>query len=179
MLSGLLIGLPAGLHLARTTTFAVVKSGTAAPGRSTIRDVFLVLEVAVAIVVLVVAATFLKSFNDTRTMDPGFKREGVLLAAYDLRSRASDIPPDRAIDFAARLLDRLRSTPGIRPRRSPRSCRSTSTARRRDRVAVEGHVRTDGVARSGADEHRHARLLRDDGDWFCRGLGLRRPSRHG
>ena len=36
-----------------------------------------------------------------------------MLASYDLRTRASAIPPDRSIDFAARLLDRLRSTPGI------------------------------------------------------------------
>jgi predicted permease len=146
VLSGLLIGLPAGLHLARTTTFTVVKSGTAAPGRSTIRDVFLVLEVAVAIVVLVVAATFLKSFNDTRTTDPGFKREGVMLAAYDLRTRASAIPPERSIDFADRLLDRLRSTPGI-------EAAAISTVVPLDihgspsrSVAVEGHVRPDAVA---------------------------------
>jgi len=124
----------------------VVKSGTAAPGRSTIRDVFLVLEVAVAIVVLVVAATFLKSFNDTRTTDPGFKREGVMLAAYDLRTRASAIPPERSIDFAARLLDRLRSEPGV-------EAAAISTVVPLDihgspsrSVAVEGDVRPDAVA---------------------------------
>ncbi len=145
LLSGLLIGLPAGLHLARTTTFAVVKAGTAAPGRSTIRDVFLVLEVAVAIVVLVVAATFLKSFNDTRTVDPGFRREGVLLAAYDLRSRVSEIPADRAIDFSARLLDRLRAMPGVEAAAIALAVPLDIHGSSSRSLRVEGHARTDGT----------------------------------
>src|SRR6185436_891509 len=55
VLSGLLIGLPAGLQLARTAPSAAMKGGAASPVRNSMREVFLVLEVAVAILVLVVA----------------------------------------------------------------------------------------------------------------------------
>jgi putative ABC transport system permease protein len=104
-----------------------------------------VLEVAVAIVVLVVAATFLKSFNDTRTTDPGFNREGVVLAAYDLRSRASDIPADRAIDFSARLLDSLRATPGVEAAAIALAVPLDIHGSSSRSLSVEGHARTDGT----------------------------------
>ena len=53
------------------------------------------------------AALFVRSFSDTRDTDPGFRREGVLLAAYDLygpqpattRRRATS--PRRLLDAAA------------------------------------------------------------------------------
>ena len=61
--------------------------------------------------VLVVAAMFFRSFAETRDIDPGFRREGVLLAAYDLTGRNTG---DRAArDFAGRLVTRLRALPGV------------------------------------------------------------------
>ncbi len=69
-------------------------------------------EVAIALVVLVVAALFFRSFHDTRDTDPGFKREGVLLAAYDLTGRPG-VDDALARSFAARLLKRLRDLPGV------------------------------------------------------------------
>jgi predicted permease len=67
-------------------------------------------EVALALVVLVVAASFLESFRQTRE-DPGFRREGVLLAAYDRSSRGGD--PASSREFAARLLSSVRALPGV------------------------------------------------------------------
>ena len=113
LLSGLAIGLPAALQLARTNPQASLRAGGAAGGRSSLRDMLLALEVAIATVVLVVAAMFLKSFNDTRTTDPGFRRNGILLATYDLRGRSPDVSAAKASDFAVRLIDRLRALPNV------------------------------------------------------------------
>ena len=144
ILSGLVMGMPAGLHLARTAPFVAMKSGTTAAGRSTIREVFLVLEVALAIVVLVVAATFLKSFNDTQTTDPGFRREGVLLGTYDLRGRTASVPPDVSASFAARLLDRLRLVPGVEAAALAATVPLDIHGTPSRSVVVEGRARPDG-----------------------------------
>jgi predicted permease len=49
-----------------------------------------------------------RSFYDIRVGDPGFRRDGVLLAAYDL----SGLNQEPA-EFARRLLDRIRALPGV------------------------------------------------------------------
>ena len=68
-------------------------------------------EVALAVVVLLVAGTFFRSFMATRNMDPGFTRDGVLLAAYDLSGQQRDEGLTR--QFASRLLTRLRGLPAV------------------------------------------------------------------
>jgi len=67
--------------------------------------------VALALVVLVAAGLFLRGFLETRGTDPGFRREGVLLAAYDLTGRNTNEEYARA--FAAKLLAKLRELPNV------------------------------------------------------------------
>jgi predicted permease len=104
-------GLAPALHLSRVSPPSL-RAGVGPP-QSLMRDVLMAVEVALVLVVLVVAALFLKSFNDTRALDPGFRREGVLLAAYDLRGRSRNIPAAASTAFAARLLERIRAVPGV------------------------------------------------------------------
>jgi len=113
VLSGLLIGLPPAWQLARTDPVISLRSAGASPTRRPMRDILLGLEAALAIVVLVVAALFLNGFRQTWAIDPGFQREGVLLASYDLRGRARDVGAARALDFAARLLEQVRRLPAV------------------------------------------------------------------
>jgi predicted permease len=113
LVAGVLCGLAPALHLSRQEPLTSMRAGSAAGGRSGIRDTLMVVEVALALVVLVVASVFLKSFVDTRTTDPGFTREGVLVGTYDLRGRSRAIDTAGTVDFAARLLERLRALPGV------------------------------------------------------------------
>ena len=71
------------------------------------------IQVALALVVLVVAALFVRNFDDTKRTDPGFRREGVLLAAYDLRGRNRGVDAEKSAEFARRLLDEVRRLPGV------------------------------------------------------------------
>ncbi len=144
VLAGLLVGLPAGLHLARTAPFVAMKGGGTSAGRSTLREVFLVLEVALAIVVLVVATKFLKSFNDTQTTYPGFTREGVLLATYDLRGAGRGLTSAEVRDGTGRLLDRLQTLPGIASVSIASSVPLDIHGLPSRFVAVEGRARPDG-----------------------------------
>ena len=143
VVSGLVIGLPPALQLSRINPQASLRAGGAAAGRSTMRDVLLALEVAVAMVALVVSAMFLKSFNDTRTTDPGFTREGVLLATYDLRGR-NQATESSAMDFSARLLDGLQASPGIDSAALATSVPLDIHGMPSRRFAIDGRARPDG-----------------------------------
>lgn len=108
---GLIFGLAPAAQLARVDPQAALRSGAQTVARSRVRNALMGAEVAVALVVLMAAALFLRSFAETRETDPGFKREGVLLASYDLTGRSLDSAGARA--FATRLLERVRQLPGV------------------------------------------------------------------
>jgi predicted permease len=110
-LSGLAFGLAPALHLSRVDPLRALRSGIRNSGRSRARYALMGAQVALASVVLIVAGLFYRSLTETRDIDPGFRREGVLLGAYDFSGRNPDGATSRT--FAARLLDRLRALPGV------------------------------------------------------------------
>jgi putative ABC transport system permease protein len=108
---GLIFSVAPALHLARLDPQDELRSGFNTPPRSRARKVLMGVEVGLAMVVLIAAALFLQSFRLARQTDPRFRPEGVLLAAYDLSGRNPDAASER--EFAARLLERLRSLPDV------------------------------------------------------------------
>ena len=103
-------GAPA-VYLIRLDLQDGLRSSSNTAPRSRARKVLMGVEVGLATVVLIAAALFLQSFRSARQTDPRFRPEGVLLAAYDLSGRNPDKASDR--EFAARLLERLRSLPDV------------------------------------------------------------------
>ena len=108
---GVLVGAAPAALLARVNPQSALRAGARASGRSRMRHGLMGAQVALALVVLIVAGLFLESFKQTRDTDPGFRREGVLLAAYDLTGR--NATPAFTREFPGRLLERLRARPGI------------------------------------------------------------------
>jgi predicted permease len=108
---GIVFGAAPALQLARVDPLAAIRSGSRDAARSPMRNLLMATQVAVALVVLMAAGLFVRSFSETRDIDPGFRRDGVLLAAYDLSNRGLDAAG--AGRFAARLLERLRSLPAV------------------------------------------------------------------
>jgi predicted permease len=108
---GLIFGIAPALQLARVDPQAALRAGARTAGRSGMRNALMGIEVGLALVVLLAAAMFLRSFTETRETDPGFRREGVLLAAYDFTGRNVDAPFAR--EFTRRLLERLRALPSV------------------------------------------------------------------
>jgi predicted permease len=102
--------LPA-VQLAHLDPLAALRSGAPYASRSRFRQWLMGTEVALAVIVLMAAALLLGGFAETRDTDPGFRRDGVLLAAYDLTSRSYTSAATRS--FAARLLERVRATSGV------------------------------------------------------------------
>ena len=111
---GILTGAVPALQVSRLGPLVAFRGGSHSVGRSVIRNTLMGTEVALALVILIIAGLFLRSFADTRTTDTGFQRHGVLLAAYDLNGRP--LGTDRSASariFTTRLLARLNSVASI------------------------------------------------------------------
>jgi predicted permease len=109
--SGVIFGAAPALQLSGLNPQWALQSGARTAGRSALRNALMGVEVGLALAVLLTAGLFWRSFTDSRDADPGFRRDGVLLAAYDFTGRNIGAPAAR--DFAARLVDRLRALPGV------------------------------------------------------------------
>ena len=108
---GLVFGLAPALQLARLDPQTTLRAGASTAPRSALRNSLMAIEVALAVVVLVAGGLFLRAFMQTRSEDPGFRREGVLLAEYDLSGR--NVPEPALRSFTATLLERVRALPGV------------------------------------------------------------------
>ena len=93
----------------------LLKEGGRATGsarRQRLQDVFVVLQVAVALVLLTSAGLLVEGFDHFRRMDPGFQPNGVLTAEIDLP--VSRYPtPERQAAYARRLVQQLVAAPGV------------------------------------------------------------------
>jgi predicted permease len=92
--------------------------------------------------VLVVAALFVRSYLETRTLDTGFRRDDVLLATYDLSGRTADAAFSR--DLARRAVERLRVLPGARQAAIASSVPLDIHGLPSRVVTVDGRARADG-----------------------------------
>ena len=112
--------------------------------------------------------------RDARAVDPGFRARACCWPPTTSRGRARDGGWMAAAVRANACWPPRAHCPTWRPRRiATRRCRSTSTACRSVRSSLEGRAASDGGIRSRAQQHRHARLLRDDGHSVRRGRRLR------
>jgi predicted permease len=140
---GLIVGAAPALQLARLDPTLAVRTGSNTPARGWLRRVLMATEVGIAVVVLVVAASFFRSLIETRTIDPGFRREGVLLAGYDRTGRQTTEASNRA--FAAALLERLRAIPGVESAAIAASVPLDIHGLPTREFAIEGRARADGT----------------------------------
>jgi putative ABC transport system permease protein len=116
LVTGLVFGLVPALSATSGGLFGALKEGGravagGARGRL-LRNLLVVGEVAVALVLLVGAGLLLRSFARLRAVDPGFHPQGVLTAEITLPDQKYE-PAERQIAFTRELLDRLRAIPGV------------------------------------------------------------------
>ncbi len=109
---GIIFGLAPALQLARADVQHALRGGRGSlGGRSRLRDVLVAAEVAVALVVLVLAGLFTKSFHNAQTINPGFTPDRVLLSTVDLVGRGYSRPAMRSFVRDAQV--RLAQLPGV------------------------------------------------------------------
>jgi predicted permease len=139
---GLLAGAAPAMQLSRVEPQQAFRAGVASAGRSGLRHALMGVQVALAMIVLLVAGLFFRSVSETRDTDPGFRRDGVLLAAYDLAGRSSDATVSRAL--AVRTLDALRALPSVESVAIASSVPLDIHGLPSRVFTVDGHSRADG-----------------------------------
>ena len=138
---GLIFGLVPALQLSRVDPQQAFRAGFQSAGRSGVRNFLMGLQVALALIVLSAAGLFLRSFRETRETDPGFRRDGVLLAAYDLTAGNPDAAQSRT--FAASLVARLSALPNVDGAAIATSVPLDLHGWPLRSFTVEGHARSD------------------------------------
>lgn len=112
-LTGLLFGLLPALQAAgRAPADVLREAGRSHTGRSRARGALVVGETAMALVLVLVSGLLLNGFLRLRSVDPGFRMEGLITLDVELRARGFDA--DATTAFQQRLLERVRGTPGVR-----------------------------------------------------------------
>lgn len=86
------------------------ESGTGTRAGARMRRRFLMVQVALCTVLLATASLFLRSLGRAKTVETGFRPDGVLIAPYiDVRN----LPRDEGIAFFTRLMDESSRIPGV------------------------------------------------------------------
>jgi len=110
-------GLAPALHAARPDLQGDLRDGgtraTGDRGRRRLQDALVVLEVALALVLMVGAAMTSRGLVNLSRVDPGFEPRGVAALQIFLPGRAYATPEARNA-FWSRLLEGVRETPGVR-----------------------------------------------------------------
>jgi putative ABC transport system permease protein len=120
LVTGLLFGIFPALQLSRPDLTSALKDGArgASTGgaRQRMRSALVVIEVALAVILLVGAALFIGSFRSLMKIDPGFDPRNVLTAGLQPRLQRVIGPGQTPPDFApqiAEVVDRVRQISGV------------------------------------------------------------------
>jgi predicted permease len=142
----LLGGLLPGLIAARgETQHALQQTSRSVTGSGRTRNLLVVGQIAVTIVLLLAGSMFVRSFSALLRVKPGFSTEGVLTMQLAV-TRAKYHTDDRVAEYYRRILDRVRSIRGV------------TAAGVVNRLPFTGLTQTGGVEFEG-------RLGNYDSDW--------------
>ena len=116
LITGVLFGLTPALHITRLNLNDSLKEGGKGEGGQTsnkrIRNVFVVSEIALAVVLLAGAGLLVKSFINLQQIDRGFDTDNVLTMVVRLPDSYSQDP--QVVGFFRQALEHTRALPGVR-----------------------------------------------------------------
>src|SRR5215469_1381148 len=116
LLVGILFGLAPALQMAKVDIRPALSDAsrgtTGGTHRHRVRNVLVVTEVALAIVLLIGAGLLMRSFSRLQDVQPGFEPSHLLVADLPLSPKAYAQPAQR-MEFFDSLVERARSLPGV------------------------------------------------------------------
>jgi predicted permease len=111
----ILAGVVPALHAAGENVNETLKeggrTGTSSRHSQRLRNILVVSEMALAVVALIGAGLFVKSFRMARAIRPGFEAKGVAIAQFNMFSAGYD--RQQAESFCQRLREQLEREPGV------------------------------------------------------------------
>ncbi|HZF41173.1 MAG TPA: ABC transporter permease [Blastocatellia bacterium] len=113
LVTSLLFGLAPAIAASKPDLNQTLKeSGRGAGGRRGLRETLVVIELALALVMLVGAGLLMNSFLKLRAVDPGFNPRNALAMTVSLAGASQYVGPTREV-FYRQLTDRLAAMPGV------------------------------------------------------------------
>jgi predicted permease len=109
--SALLSGLVPALQASKADVVSALKDDAQAPARLRLRHAFVIAQVAVSILLVVVAGLFVRALQAAGSENPGFDPRGVELASLDLS--LAGYTSTTGPGFASDLADRVRALPNV------------------------------------------------------------------
>ncbi|MEK6407641.1 MAG: ABC transporter permease [Acidobacteriota bacterium] len=114
-LTGVIFGLLPALQASRTDLVTVLKgegpSVTSGTRRLSLRNLLVVAQVALSLMLLISAGLFIRSTRNVQEMNPGFEPKQILLASVDVGLHGYDETKGR--NFFKQIVDRVKSLPGV------------------------------------------------------------------
>jgi putative ABC transport system permease protein len=112
LLAALASGLIPALQASSGREASALKDDARTPERRRMRHVFITAQVALSLLLVVVAGLFVRALERAGSIDPGFEPAGVELASIDLSQAGyTDVTGPQ---FIHGVVDRLRALPGVR-----------------------------------------------------------------
>jgi predicted permease len=115
LLTAVTIGLAPAIKVARPNLVEALnvggRGGTVGWGRSTLRSLLVVTEIALALVALIGAGLFVRSMQSAQHIDPGFESKKLFVFAFDMG--ALHYEEGRAQQYFRAAIDRARAVPGV------------------------------------------------------------------
>ncbi len=114
VLTGILFGLAPALQATRPEIASALKSGSTGGRRRVIelRQALVVAEVALALLLLIGAALFVRTLQNLKAVNAGFDADNVLL--FTMKPVHQRYAPARLRNFCSELLERVERLPGVR-----------------------------------------------------------------
>ena len=142
VITTLLFGLAPTLQASKQDLVAAMKDNTATVGRGprkvSLRHALVITQVTLSMVALISAGLFVRSLREAYKADPGFDPHGVLLASFD--PFLSGYDESRGREFYRRLVERVRTLPGIQSATLARRLPLTDGGIAFANVAIDGYA---------------------------------------
>jgi predicted permease len=108
-----IFGIAPGWRTTRVDAQSILKSGgrTIAGGAHTLGSSLVVAQIALSLALIAASGLLLGSFRRLVTLDPGFRREGVTIASFDLKN--AHYEPEQLVAVKRDILARVRAVPAV------------------------------------------------------------------
>ena len=114
LVAGTVFGLAPALQSTRPNLLSALKDTSAqgGAGRTRLRSVLVVAQIAISLIVLVAAGLVVRTLQQLQTMNPGFDPQNALTMSFDLGLQGYD--DARGQQFYRQIAERVRALPGVK-----------------------------------------------------------------